>query len=88
MVMPALLSLLFALSFLFFAYIQQTEVSADMFRAASERFVNSPWQNNPRRTIHDVRGGSDVYKWVQQVFLNQLYMELPADGAPEGNMAS
>ncbi|CAE7255774.1 pkd2 [Symbiodinium natans] len=84
MVMPALLSLLFALSFLFFAYIQQTEVSADMFRAASERFVNSPWQNNPRRTIHDVRGGSDVYKWVQQVFLNQLYMELPADGAPEG----
>ena len=58
-----------------------------MFRAASERFVNSPWQHNPRRTVFDVRGGAEVYSWVQQVFLNQLYMELPADGAPEGAMA-
>lgn len=83
MVMPVLLSLCFALAFLVFSYMQETQTSAQIFEAAGQRFLMSPWRQHPKSTIHDVRGGREVYEWLEQVFLQQLYMETPEDGSAE-----
>ncbi|CAK9048514.1 Uncharacterized protein SCF082_LOCUS27007 [Durusdinium trenchii] len=83
MVMPVLLSLCFALAFLIFSYMQETQVSAQIFEAAGARFLNSPWRQHPKSTIYDVRGGRQVYQWLEQVLLEQLYMETPEDGSHE-----
>lgn len=56
-------------------YLQYVTESAEMYEAAVQRFEDSPWQLNPAKTIHQVRGGAQVYSWLSNVFVNQLYTE-------------
>eukprot|EP00931_Biecheleriopsis_adriatica_P043727 TRINITY_DN24986_c0_g1_i1.p1 TRINITY_DN24986_c0_g1~~TRINITY_DN24986_c0_g1_i1.p1 ORF type:complete len:1703 (-),score=342.16 TRINITY_DN24986_c0_g1_i1:24-5132(-) len=88
MVMPALLSLVFALSFLILAFMQRIDVAAEIYQAAVERFVTSPWQLNPVKTIHDVSAGVQVYEWMEKVFINQLYTDRPEIGGRESYCTS
>ena len=44
---------------------QETQVSAQIFEAAGARFLNSPWRQHPTSTIYDVRGGRQVYQWIE-----------------------
>eukprot|EP00928_Gymnodinium_smaydae_P092333 TRINITY_DN7618_c0_g2_i1.p1 TRINITY_DN7618_c0_g2~~TRINITY_DN7618_c0_g2_i1.p1 ORF type:complete len:1751 (-),score=274.06 TRINITY_DN7618_c0_g2_i1:106-5358(-) len=80
MIVPAVFYTLFALSFLVLMLMMKPEVSAEMYEAAVERFQTTPWSQIPRRTIHDVRGGPDVYMWLREVFVNELFRDFPADG--------
>mmetsp|Transcript_56330 Transcript_56330/g.134438 ORF Transcript_56330/g.134438 Transcript_56330/m.134438 type:complete len:1649 (+) Transcript_56330:89-5035(+) len=82
-VMPVLLSLCFALAFLAFTFLQETDVSAEMFQAAGARFLNAPWRQYPKSVIYDVHGPRDVHLWLENVFINQLYMERAENGNDE-----
>lgn len=77
MIGPALLYFCFAVCFLGTSVLMRTELSSEMFVAAVKRFEVTPWMTHPKKTIYNVKGGPEVYQWLQKVFVNELYAESP-----------
>eukprot|EP00930_Biecheleria_cincta_P032691 TRINITY_DN2266_c0_g1_i1.p1 TRINITY_DN2266_c0_g1~~TRINITY_DN2266_c0_g1_i1.p1 ORF type:complete len:1578 (-),score=299.86 TRINITY_DN2266_c0_g1_i1:42-4775(-) len=75
MVIPAFMYIILACSFVILMYMQEITLSAEMYEATVARFEQSPWQLNPTKTIRQVRGSGQVYQWLSNVFINQLYIE-------------
>uniref|UniRef100_A0A7S0FWD8 Uncharacterized protein n=1 Tax=Pyrodinium bahamense TaxID=73915 RepID=A0A7S0FWD8_9DINO len=81
---PAIMYMIFAICFLSFTLLMQLEDAAEIFESSVQRILDTPWQISPYKTIHDVKGGPEVYEWLKEVFLNQLYMEYPQPGDQQG----
>eukprot|EP00929_Paragymnodinium_shiwhaense_P084240 TRINITY_DN45024_c0_g1_i1.p1 TRINITY_DN45024_c0_g1~~TRINITY_DN45024_c0_g1_i1.p1 ORF type:complete len:1707 (-),score=375.57 TRINITY_DN45024_c0_g1_i1:105-5225(-) len=81
--LPTLLYMIFASCFLLAGLLLSTPISAEMFEAVSSRFTETPWKFNPRKTIYDIHGGHDVYEWLSNVVVNELYREYPDSGTTQ-----
>lgn len=82
LVLPAVTNLFFAIGlFIFIDSVKVTEYS-QMYEAAVQRFVETPWSASPPRNIYRVRGPQEVYLWLTNVFATQLFAEKPINGNP------
>lgn len=75
MVLPAILYLVFAASFVLLTYLMGVATSSDMYFAAMVPFEETPWQRTPHKTMYDVKNGPEVYEWISKVFVPQIYRE-------------
>jgi len=72
-ILPTLLYLTYAGCFYLFCGLLGLDSSAEMFHSVTSRFTDTPWAQNPVKTVFDVRSGAEVFEWMQQVVLNQIY---------------
>lgn len=79
-----LLYMIFALLWVLFNYQQRIHVASEMYNAAISHFLTTPWDRNPDRRMEDVRNGPEVYRWLSDVFVNEVYNELPRNGDRQG----
>jgi len=77
MVAPTLLYMVYAVCFVVFLGMMGRQTSSDMYAAAMHRFEASPFRQNPPRNLHDVRGSRQVYEWITNAFIPQLYRFAP-----------
>ncbi|CAE8619193.1 unnamed protein product [Polarella glacialis] len=80
----AFMYMVFALSLLILTFWQGVHVSSEVYQAVVSRFLTSPWKLHPARYIYDVKGGPQVYEWLDQVFVPQLYLDQPEMGQGQG----
>jgi hypothetical protein len=81
MVVPAIRHMFFALAFILLVYLQDYQVVSEIKRTVVDPLLKSQWQVNPSKTIYDIKNGNEVHKWLDTVFLNQLYAGVPQNGA-------
>eukprot|EP00930_Biecheleria_cincta_P032692 TRINITY_DN2266_c0_g2_i1.p1 TRINITY_DN2266_c0_g2~~TRINITY_DN2266_c0_g2_i1.p1 ORF type:complete len:1612 (-),score=266.31 TRINITY_DN2266_c0_g2_i1:35-4837(-) len=72
---PSLMYTVLAICLVMLMTMQDHSQAAELYSAAVSRFENSPWQLNPTKTVRQVKGGPQVYAWLTNVFVNQLYVE-------------
>mmetsp|Transcript_249 Transcript_249/g.809 ORF Transcript_249/g.809 Transcript_249/m.809 type:complete len:1700 (-) Transcript_249:20-5119(-) len=58
------------------------ERSADVYFATTQRFLDTPLRSSPSVRLLDIRGATQVYGWITEVFVPQAYAEqpMPLDG--------
>lgn len=81
---PAVLYLIFTVSWLTFGFLFRLEEGAEMFQSSVQPILTTPWSVNPYKTIFQVQGPQEVYEWLTKTFVNQLYMEFPVPGDRSG----
>eukprot|EP00929_Paragymnodinium_shiwhaense_P112483 TRINITY_DN80741_c0_g1_i1.p1 TRINITY_DN80741_c0_g1~~TRINITY_DN80741_c0_g1_i1.p1 ORF type:complete len:1736 (-),score=254.35 TRINITY_DN80741_c0_g1_i1:79-5286(-) len=70
----------FVICFMFLALQRRTYEAAEMFEAAIEPFRRKPFSSEPRRTMKDVSSGLDVKRWLDKVFVGELFADFPTNG--------
>lgn len=83
-ILPTLRCVLFAAAFVALCLLQDVPSASEIFQATSNRFETAPFQSNPDKTIYQVQGPQEVYEWLTNVFVPQIYKGKSQDGDSQG----